>query len=455
MTGLVADKEADKVKLNRHQQAALEKTMAECDTKLDEVRKTVQSYLWPRYGEDEVNFAFEEAEAACDRAYESLINAISRDSYEPHLELAKRFIRDAITSLKDWKRWTPHDQIARLDDREFSNHFEARRAEFLTAPRITEEEKTATESLVSQAVVRFKPIDPSKFPGCKRNFHRWVKGWERLQRQGETIGSAEKKTFQLLDCMDARICGDLRLPKYHSAEVNFRVLQNKYGNKSIAFKIIEDLKRIPPLKSKQPRKVIDLVQAVEKAVNDLTEIESTGDIKNPLVIRSIESKLPEDMKIDWLTFMLNPTNNVTPDSHFDSLLKYLKTQEAVLEKPDQPTVSKQLLNKTTYARKGGCVVCGNKRHREKLFFCKRFKKLHFGEKVNAVEKLGACKRCLKCHSQKDECTDIYLCQNRDCERGGSSDHHFFLCLRGLMGQNLKKFQNPTLGGKHSQGNMLC
>lgn len=273
-------------------------------------------------------------------------------------------------------------------------------------------ESPLPQPLVLQPVVRLEPISLPKFTGCKRNFYRWRKDWESPQRQGETTGSAKKKRFQLLDSVDEKIRRDLRLSEYHIAEDIFGVLQNKFGNKStIALEIIEDLKRIPPIKSHQPRKVIDLVQAVEKAVNDLTEIDITGDIKNPLVIRSIESKLPDDMKIDWLTFMLNPTNNVTPDSHFDSLLKYLKTQEVILEKLDQLSISKQLENKTSYARKGGCVVCGNERHHEKIFFCKRFKKLHFGDKLIAVEKLGACRRCLICHAQDDECTDTYLCWN--------------------------------------------
>ena len=26
--------------------------------------------------------------------------------------------------------------------------------------------------------------------------------------------------------------------------------------------------------------------------------------------------------------------------------------------------------------------------------------------------------------------DSYLCRNKDCKRGSSSDHHFFLCLKG-------------------------
>lgn len=229
--GLQADVEAetyegDEVKLSRHQQAELEKTMAECETKLDEVSKAVQSNLWPRYGEDEVNLAIEEAEAACDGARASSAAAVSRDSYELRLELAKRLTLDAITSLKNWKRWTPRDQIGHLEGRvkalkEFSNSLEDRRAEFLIAPRIAEDEKRGRESqlmAVPQPVVRLKPIGPPKFTGCKRNFHRWRKNWESLQRQEETTGSAEKKTFQLLHGVDERICRDLRLSEHHSAE---------------------------------------------------------------------------------------------------------------------------------------------------------------------------------------------------------------------------------------------
>lgn len=84
--GLLADIEAetykgDEVKLNWHQQVELEKTMADCDTKLDEVSKAVQSNLWPRYGEDEVNFAIEEAEADYDRSSLSLLSVETAMNY--------------------------------------------------------------------------------------------------------------------------------------------------------------------------------------------------------------------------------------------------------------------------------------------------------------------------------------------------------------------------------------
>lgn len=201
-----------------------------------------------------------------------------------------------------------------------------------------------------QPVLKIKPTSLPKFTGFRRNFHRWRKDWERLQKQGEPTGSVEVKKFQLLDSVDERICRDLRLSTYNSAEDIFRVLQNRYGNKpTIALEIIEYLEMIPP--SHQPRKVIDLIQAVEKALNDLIKLESTGAIKNPLVIRSIESKLTDNMKRDWLTFMVNPTNGVTPENHFDSLLTFLKTQEDILEKLDQLGVSGKSEKKPTYLEK--------------------------------------------------------------------------------------------------------
>ncbi len=47
-------------------------------------------------------------------------------------------------------------------------------------------------------------------------------------------------------------------------------------------------------------------------------------IKNPIIIMSIESKLPEFVKRDWLIF-IDHDNGVNPDNHFDNLLKFLET----------------------------------------------------------------------------------------------------------------------------------
>lgn len=59
--------------------------------------------------------------------------------------------------------------------------------------------------------------------------------------------------------------------------------------------IIEELQALPPVKSHQPRKIVDLMQVVEKAMYDFGELENTGALKNPLIIKCLESKLPEGL----------------------------------------------------------------------------------------------------------------------------------------------------------------
>lgn len=450
--GLLADIEAgtdegEEAKLSKEKQTEVEKTFQECEARLDEVREIVQSNLWPRYGENEVKSAIHEAETACDGVAQIPVTAVNRDGFELRWDSVKTQVQNAIASLAEWEMWIPVAEKERLggrvkDLKAFGNNLEARRAGFLTAQRIAEDERDRgrvpqVPMPAPQPTLRIKPICLPKFSGYKRNFHRWRRDWESLQKQGEPTGSVEVKRIQLIDSIDERICRGLRLSSYNTAEDMFRVLENRYGNKStIALEIMEDLEKIPALRANQPRKVIDMIQTIEKALDDLTELGNTGAINNPLVIRSIESKLPDDIKREWLVFMVNPRNNVTPDNHFENLLKFLKTQEEILEKLEQLGVSERPEKRnacmerkyasTRSTTKGGCVVCGDEKHRENIFFCKRFKELKPVEKLAAVEKLGACKRCLVCHGEDDECKETYLCRNRNCKK----DHHFFLCLKG-------------------------
>lgn len=126
--------------------------------------------------------------------------------------------------------------------------------------------------------------------------------------------------------MDDKISKDLRLLTYTTANDMFRVLENRYGNEStITVEILEELEEMPHVKGNQPRKVIDLIQSVEKALADLTELGNSGAIKNPLVVKSI----------DWLTVLVQPRNSVTSDNQFDMLLKFLKSQEEILERLEQ------------------------------------------------------------------------------------------------------------------------
>lgn len=138
---------------------------------------------------------------------------------------------------------------------------------------------------------------------------------------------SEDKKIQLVDSIDDKIAKELRLSSYNTAADIFRVLEKWYGNKiTIAIEIVEELDRIPAVRGNQPRRVTELIQTVEKSLADFTDLGNIGVINNPLVTKSIENKLPEFVKREWLVYMTDPANSITPDNHLDALLKFLKQE---------------------------------------------------------------------------------------------------------------------------------
>lgn len=143
--------------------------------------------------------------------------------------------------------------------------------------------------------------------------------------------------------------------------------------------------------------------------------------------------------------MVEPKNNVTPDNHFDMLLKFLKNQQGILErfeqlkivdKVDKAERKQERRFASTRAMKKDdwdddvevCSICGDGGHANKIYFCKKFKSLKLSEKKTALKKLRACRKCLGHHDTDGYCRDNFLCRNPDCKRAGSApDHHYFLC----------------------------
>ena len=87
-------------------------------------------------------------------------------------------------------------------------------------------------------IVRIKPTTLPIFNGSKREYHQWRKDWESLQNQGEPSGSTEVKKIQLLGSVDDKISKELRLLTYATANDMFKVLENRYGNRSSLWKFL-------------------------------------------------------------------------------------------------------------------------------------------------------------------------------------------------------------------------
>lgn len=340
--GLEADiKEDDpEGELNEQQEDDIRATIKEAEMKMEEIKDLIQTNLWSRYGKNELKTLILEAEDAIDKAGKVPVESANLEGFEVHLTLLNETISATISAMSLWERWIPQLYKDEFDGRlkalrAAHNQLKLRKADFATSRRLADG-KTGKVPIQPTPIVRIKPTTLPIFHGRRREYHRWRKDWESLQRQGEPTGSPEVMKIQLLESVSDNIAKELRLSTYTTAADMFRVLDNRYGNKStITVEILEELDKMPQVKGNQPRKVIELIQSVEKALADLTELGNSGAIKNPLVIKSIESKLPDFIKRDWLKFMVEPANNVTADNHFDMLLRFLKNQEDILERLEQ------------------------------------------------------------------------------------------------------------------------
>lgn len=77
-----------------------------------------------------------------------------------------------------------------------------------------------------------------------------------------------------------------------------------------------------------------------------------------------------------------------------------------------------------------CIICGSEKHKEKIFFCKKFKELKLAEKKVILRKLRLCRKCLGHHDDDNKCRDIFLSRSMEFKGEASADHHYLICPRG-------------------------
>lgn len=424
--------------LTDQQREDLEKASTECEKKLMELKDLIVKTLWEKYGEEELSLAVEAAQLEVER-----VGAIAPSEDKEIFDFMLAHLGELVKRAKDlhthWKSWAPSEEQQQLQTRvrELERalmKLTARKAEFIKVRGKEDKPSAIASTYTATPASQLKPASLPKFPGTRGDFHRWRKDWEALQEQGDPAGLVKK--VQLLDSIDDTTSRDLHLSTYSTANDIFRVLENRFGNKTNnAIEIIEALQSLPSVKSDQPRKIIELIQAVEKAYIDLSDLGETGAIKNTLMTKSLESKLPDSMKKDWLLHAAE--RNPEQGKRFDTLLAFLKSQEAIYEQLDQlqdedksPKVDQDpQQNKTavqTNSSPPECIICGNVKHGQRLYFCRKFQALKLREKKDAVRKLGACKKCLEIHSENDVCKKEFLCQKPECSE---DQHHFSLCPR--------------------------
>ena len=294
------------------------------------------------------------------------------------------------------------------------------------------------------------PMALPKFSGDRRGYFRWREEWVRLQRMADPSGSPDLLLYHLRDSISDAVTNELRLGYCYTAQDVFCLLDDRYGDVSrVTEDIVMELQELP---------AVHLIQEVERAVLDLTALRCAGAINNPLVVRTLESKLPHYLLDRWLAHSCDPVNGVTALNRFERLLAFLCSQKTILVRREQlqtkrpvpartggpvPPPSRSMGNnpqerraytrasvsgEKSYSPQGSCVVCGEEGHPGLLYRCKSFRKASVAEKREHAKKTRACFRCLD-PKHDGACKKDFLCRKEECKKGEASpDHHYMLCL---------------------------
>lgn len=178
------------------QKADIEKTEKECEQRMKEVKLLVRETLWASYGEKELSVALQVAEASCETV-SSTHPDTPLEAYDFMLTNIEKLLYKAKEEHQIWNRWAPPAKQRDFDRplRELEVRLPklvSGKAALIRAASMkedTERQPVTVHSTV--AAIKLKATALPKFTGIQRDYYRWRREWEALQRQGEPTGSRE------------------------------------------------------------------------------------------------------------------------------------------------------------------------------------------------------------------------------------------------------------------------
>ena len=491
---------------------AEEKTAMCLDTYTDTLRLAKET-LWFKFAYVEIKLYADGAEEKCAEVEYTDVKELPeedcqvlRESLEERISMLERKVLEWETIVSEAKTTVYKQQLYNLGNRLHDwvqSWKKLKRTDELdggeeAAPAFPNFPHAPPQSIpgMNPGVYGFRPqisLERTRLPtfsGDMTDYYRWKAEWEELEQLGNPQRTAGVTRFHLLASLSDRVKKDLVLSSCASADEMFRRLDNRFGNKAkIVLRISEEVQALLPVKGNNPRKAIELIQTVERALSNLMILGEEDVIKNRWVAQSLESKLPSSLKEKWIEHKFEAANGFAPPNHFDCLLRFLKKQEAILEELDlleaspgewSPSVrgpadkqergAKKAFSKATSGQRGSqstgsclgsCTACADETHAGRLFACKAFREMDLQRRKAHLKTHGGCNRCLCFHLKDGRCNPKFLCSKMDCRREES--HHYLLCPKfiaqekdtGSEEQGTKRVERKGLGMTSQQVELLA
>ena len=193
---------------------------------------------------------------------------------------------------------------------------------------------------------------------------------------------------------------------------------------------MNDIKCLRPLKERDDKGFLQLIETVERGYRDLLRIKVEREVSNAATVSIIEEKLPRDVKMEWAK-RVNEVNNKVEDSNkFSFLLEFLLEQRRVLEYVTadlrdgtvRVDASVNFVDKKTEEneevikreRRGvRCWLHNTNEH--SIVECEAFLKNDGNEKFQLVRDFRVCWSCLRPGHRSLQCRSTQLYEEEGCQ----------------------------------------
>ena len=268
------------------------------------------------------------------------------------------------------------------------------------------------------------------FDGDIRNYPRFRSDFKKFIQPETTVDqsafvlrrSLGEKPLQVIGAIDDDI-----------SEI-WKRLDERYGDPiKMADSIMRDFEKIRPVKDGDDKRLVELVDNVERSYNDLTKVGMEREISNTRVVGDIERRLPPIVRREWSRSLYDDKSEVDRSDRFPALLQFLikekKSVEYELSEIRSLTHSnspRATVNATDVKERSEttrrdvfkkCLIHDDGKHATPE--CRVFMGKSAQERAQLIKEKGACYCCLNRGHRVSDCRKRRKCGVMNCTRA----HH--------------------------------
>ena len=298
--------------------------------------------------------------------------------------------------------WVNDDEIGKLT--EWLSNLKIKYLDINAEANEIVEKRLADQKLSNQSVLKLERMKMPTFDGRIREYPRFKTDF--LKQVSPSIKDPDSQAYVLKSCLNGEPL-DITEGVDHSITEMWRRLDERYGRvRKLADAVMTDIKRLKVVLEGDGRKMVELVNVVERGYRDLERAGMSNEISNAVAMSWIEEKLSPIVRREWHMSVVDDSDGEDKND-FKHLLEFLLKQRRCIEFGSEGVRSQNVNHAgrichvgDTGDAKGGCQLHGFASTSHTIHDCFTYNRMNPKEKVDALSQNNYCFYCLRNRESK-------------------------------------------------------